>query len=65
MAPQWRKWGESQSLPSCGPSPLALVPVKGPVSRRSSSAHNLKSSLIGRLQDDLGNHRSQLLVRPG
>ena len=42
---------ESQSLPSCGPSPLALVPVKGPASRRSHSAHNLKSGLIGRLQD--------------
>ena len=42
---------ESQSLPSIGPSLPALLPVKGPVSRRSSSARNLKSGLIGRLQD--------------
>ena len=42
---------ESQSLPSCGPSPLALVPVKGPASKRSCSVRNLKSGLIGRLQD--------------
>ena len=43
--------GESQSLPSCGPSPLALVPLKGPASKRSHSARNLKSDLIRRLQD--------------
>ena len=42
---------ESQSLPSGRPSLPALVPVKGPASRRSSSARNLKSCLIGRLQD--------------
>ena len=43
---------ENQSLPSCGPSSLALVPVKGPASKRSRcSARNLKSGLIGRLQD--------------
>ena len=42
---------ESQSLPSYEPDPLALVPVKGPVSRRSSSARNLKFGLIRRLQD--------------
>ncbi|RVW52953.1 hypothetical protein CK203_072662 [Vitis vinifera] len=42
---------ESQSLPSCGSSPLALVPVKGPASKRSRSTRNLKSGLIGRLQD--------------
>ncbi|RVW44894.1 hypothetical protein CK203_112958 [Vitis vinifera] len=42
---------ESQGLASCEPSPFALVPVKGPVSRRSSSARNLKSGLIGWLQD--------------
>ena len=42
---------KSQSLPSCGPSLLALVPVKERSSRRSHSARNLKSGLIGRLQD--------------
>ncbi|KAL6347490.1 hypothetical protein AAG906_026012 [Vitis piasezkii] len=42
---------ESQSLPPCGPSPLALVPVKGPATRRSHPARNLKSGLIGRLED--------------
>ena len=42
---------ENQGLPSCEPSPLALVPVKGPASRRPSSARNLKSGLLGRLQD--------------
>ena len=42
---------ENQGLPSCEPSPLALVPVKGPASRRPSSARNLKFGLLGRLQD--------------
>ncbi|RVW61656.1 hypothetical protein CK203_066156 [Vitis vinifera] len=42
---------ESQSLPSGGPSLLTLVLVKGPASKRSRSARNLKSGLIGRLQD--------------
>ena len=42
---------ESQSLPSCGPSPLALVPVKGPARRRSRPARDLKSGLLGRVQD--------------
>ena len=42
---------ESQGLASCEPSPLALVPVKGSASRRSHSARNLKSGLIGWLQD--------------
>ena len=42
---------ESQSLPSVRPSLPALLPVKGPTSRRLSSARNLKSGLIGRLQD--------------
>ena len=42
---------ESQSLPSGSPSPLALVPVKGPASKRSRSVRNLKFGLIGRLQD--------------
>ena len=42
---------KSQSLPSVGPSLPALPPVKGPASRRPSSVRNLKSDLIGRLQD--------------
>ena len=42
---------ESQGLPPCEPSPLAFVPVKGPTTRRSHPARDLKSSLIGRLQD--------------
>ncbi|RVW14036.1 hypothetical protein CK203_089265 [Vitis vinifera] len=41
---------ESQSLPSCELGPLALVPVKGPPSKRSRSARNLRSGLIGRLR---------------
>ncbi|RVW83005.1 hypothetical protein CK203_042426 [Vitis vinifera] len=42
---------ESQGLPPCEPSPLAFVPVKGPTTRRSHPARDLKSGLIGRLQD--------------
>ena len=42
---------ENPGLPSCEPSPLALVPVKGSASKRPSSARNLKSGLLGRLQD--------------
>ena len=42
---------ENQGLPSCEPNPLALVPVQGPTSKRPSSARNLKSGLLGRLQD--------------
>ena len=42
---------ESQGLPPCGPNPLALVPVKGPVTRRSCLARDLKSGLIGWLPD--------------
>ena len=37
----------NQGLPLCEPSPLALIPVKGPASRRPSSARNLKSGLLG------------------
>ncbi|KAL6313421.1 hypothetical protein AAG906_003693 [Vitis piasezkii] len=44
---------ESQSQPSDDPNRLALVLVKGPPSKRSRSARNLKSGLIGRLQDRL------------
>ena len=42
---------ESQDLPPCEPSPLAFVPVKGPATRRSHPTRDLKSGLIGRLQD--------------
>ena len=42
---------ESQGLPPYGPSPLALVPVKGPATRRCCLPRNLKSGLIGRLPD--------------
>ena len=42
---------ESQGLPPCRPSPLALVPVKGSAIRRSRPARDLKSGLIKRLQD--------------
>ena len=42
---------ESLGLSFCGPSPLALVPVKGPARRRSRSARDLKSGLLGRVQD--------------
>ena len=42
---------ESLSLPCCGPSPLALVPVKGPTRRRSRPARDFKSSLLGQVQD--------------
>ncbi|RVW67396.1 hypothetical protein CK203_061271 [Vitis vinifera] len=41
---------ESQSQPSDDPDRLALVLVKGPPSKRPS-ARNLRSGLIGRLQD--------------
>ena len=52
MATPMKEMGtENQSLPSVGPSLPALPPVKGPTSRRPSSARNLKSGLIGRLQD--------------
>ena len=52
MATPMEKMGaENQNLPSGGSSLLALVPMKGPASRRSSSACNLKSGLIGWLQD--------------
>ncbi|RVW27959.1 hypothetical protein CK203_094108 [Vitis vinifera] len=42
---------ESQSQPSDDPNRLALVLVKGPPSKRPRSARNLRSGLIGRLQD--------------
>ena len=42
---------ESQSLPSVRPNLPALLLVKGPASRRLSLARNLKSGLIGWLQD--------------
>ncbi|RVX00792.1 hypothetical protein CK203_026528 [Vitis vinifera] len=42
---------ESQSQPSDDPDRLTLVLVKGPPSKRPRSACNLRSGLIGRLQD--------------
>ena len=52
MAPPMEEMGaESQGLPPCGPSPLALVPVKGSATKRSRPVRDLKSGLIGRLQD--------------
>ena len=51
VTPMEEMGAENQNLPSGGSSLLALVPMKGPASRRSSSARNLKFGLIGRLQD--------------
>ena len=42
---------ESQGLPPYEPSPLAFISVKRPAIRRSRPARDLKSGLIGRLQD--------------
>ena len=51
-APPTEEMGaDSQGLPPCVPSPLTLVPMKGPATRRSHPARDLKSGLIGRLQD--------------
>ena len=52
LAPPTEETGvESQGLPHCELSPLAFVPVKGPATRRFRLARDLKSGLIGRLQD--------------
>ncbi|RVW13117.1 hypothetical protein CK203_108697, partial [Vitis vinifera] len=48
--PMGEMGADSQSLSSCEPGPLALVLVKGPPSKRSRSARNLRSGLIGRLR---------------
>ena len=48
-SPMEEMGAESQGLPLCEPSPLALAPAKGPAKRRSRPARNLKSGLIGRL----------------
>ncbi|KAL6349980.1 hypothetical protein AAG906_002087 [Vitis piasezkii] len=42
---------ESQSQPSDDPDRLALIPVKGPPPKKPRLARNLKSGLIGRLQE--------------
>ncbi|RVW81182.1 hypothetical protein CK203_041097 [Vitis vinifera] len=52
---------ESQSQPSDDPDRLALVLVKGPPSKRPRSARNLRSGLIGRLQD----RQQEIEVAPG
>ena len=44
---------EKQGLPPCESSSLALVSVKGPTTRRSHPARNLKFGISGRLQDIL------------
>ena len=52
MEPLMEETGaERQGLPPCESSSLALVPVKGPATRRSRSARDLKFGLNGRLQD--------------
>ena len=52
MAPPTEEMGaESQGLPPYEPNPLAFVPVKGPATKRSRPACDLKSGLVGRLQD--------------
>ena len=38
-------------MPPCEPSPLTFVPVKGPATKRSRPARDLKVGLIGQLQD--------------
>ena len=51
-APPMEETGaESQGLPPCEPSLLAFAPAKGPATRRSRPARDLKYDLIGRLQD--------------
>ncbi|RVX13866.1 hypothetical protein CK203_010325 [Vitis vinifera] len=42
---------ESQSQPSDDPDRLALVPVTGPSSKKPRSVRNLRSGLLGRLQE--------------
>ncbi|RVW73055.1 hypothetical protein CK203_061066 [Vitis vinifera] len=61
---------ESQSQPSDDPDRLALVLVKGPPSKRPRSARNLRSGLLGRLQDrqqeiEVSCSSAQTLIRRG
>ena len=52
LAPPMEEMGaDSQGLPPCEPSPLALILVKGSTTRRSRPVRDLKSGLIGWLQD--------------
>ena len=54
MAPPMEKTGaERQGLPPCESNSLALVPVKGPATRRSRPTRDLKSGINGWLQDRL------------
>ena len=54
MAPTMEDTGaERQGLPPCESSSLVLVPVKGPATKRSRSARDLKSGLRGQLQGRL------------
>ncbi|RVW31062.1 hypothetical protein CK203_093507 [Vitis vinifera] len=50
-APMEEAGAESQGQPSDDPDRLAIVLVKGPPSKRPCSARNLRSGLIGWLQD--------------
>ena len=48
MAPPMEETGaERQGLPPCESSSLALVPVKGPATRRFRPTHDLKSGISG------------------
>ena len=51
VTPMEEAGAESQSQPSDDPDRLALVLVTGPPSKRPRSARNLRSGLLGRLQD--------------
>ncbi|RVW28056.1 hypothetical protein CK203_097964 [Vitis vinifera] len=46
-----RAGAESQSQPSDGPDRLAIIPVKGPPSKKPRSTRNLRSGLLGRLEE--------------
>ncbi|RVX13991.1 hypothetical protein CK203_011143 [Vitis vinifera] len=51
VTPMEEAGAESQSQPSDDPDRLALVLVTGPPSKRPRSVRNLRSGLLGRLQD--------------
>ena len=54
MGPLMEETGaERQGLPLCESSSLALVPVKGPATKRPRPAYDLKFGINGRLQDIL------------
>ncbi|RVW56794.1 hypothetical protein CK203_082754 [Vitis vinifera] len=52
VRPPWRKRAQKAKVnPPTIPDRLALVPAKGPPLKRSCSVRNLRSRLLGRLQD--------------